>query len=274
MRVSARRGGSANSARGCQRARRHLAVGVLRHLAHFVGRDIARDHQDGVVGRIVMIVEILRRDAVDAAHFLGPADHRPAIGMGQMQRRLASARPSAPGARCRPACGALPAPHRARSRHWNRTGRDWPGGRPPASSPAAAGPWRSARRRRCSRGSVKALFSPPFLAMVWAEGVARHGLGAAEHHMLEEMGQARNARRIVHRADLEPQHLGDDRGAVIGDHQHLHAVGQRELESVVAGLAGIGRRRLGQLGAIGGIGRLRASRRRHSSAAHAAASRS
>ena len=42
--------------------------------------------------------------------------------------------------------------------------------------------------------------------------------------MLEEMGQARNAGRIVHRADLEPQHLGDDGRAMIGDHQHLHAV--------------------------------------------------
>ena len=50
--------------------------------------------------------------------------------------------------------------------------------------------------------------------------------------MLEEMRQARNARRIVHRADLEPQHLGDDRRAVIGDHQHLHAVLQRELEGL------------------------------------------
>ena len=52
--------------------------------------------------------------------------------------------------------------------------------------------------------------------------------------MLEEMGQARNAGRIVDRAHLEPQHLGDDRGAVIGDHQHLHAVVQGELEKSVA----------------------------------------
>ena len=68
--------------------RRHLAIGVLRHLAHFVRRDIACDHQDGVVWRVMMIVEILGREAVDAAHFLGPADHGPAIGMGKMQRRL------------------------------------------------------------------------------------------------------------------------------------------------------------------------------------------
>ena len=93
------------------------------------------------------------------------------------------------------------------------------------------------------------------------EGVARHRLGAAEHHMLEEMGQARNARRIVHRPHLEPQHLGGDGGAVIGDHQHLHAVLQGELEGVVAGLARIDGRGLGQLGAVGGFVCLRGRRR-------------
>ena len=82
---------------------------------------------------------------------------------------------------------------------------------------------------------VKAFSSPPFLAMVWAILVARHLLGAAEHHMLEEMRQARNAGRIVHPAHLEPHHLGHHRGAVIGDHQHLHAVLQRELENLGRG---------------------------------------
>ena len=61
--------------------------------------------------------------------------------------------------------------------------------------------------------------------------------------MLEEMGQARNAGRIVHRAHLEPQHLGDDRGAMIGDHQHLHAVLQRELKSLCAACWRVGWRR-------------------------------
>ena len=34
------------------------------------------------------------------------------------------------------------------------------------------------------------------------EAVVGHLLGAAEHHVLEEMRHARNARRIVHRATL------------------------------------------------------------------------
>ena len=38
---------------------------------------------------------------------------------------------------------------------------------------------------------------------------------------------------------------------MIGNHQHLHAVAQRELEGVVAGLTGIDRRRRGKFGAVG-----------------------
>ena len=44
------------------------------------------------------------------------------------------------------------------------------------------------------------------LAAVARDGLrelaARHGRRAAEHHVFEEMRQAGNARRIVHRADL------------------------------------------------------------------------
>ncbi len=63
-----------------------LPKSASRHGAHFVGRHIARDHQDRVVGRIVVHVEILRFDAADAANLIRPADHRAAIGMGKIQR--------------------------------------------------------------------------------------------------------------------------------------------------------------------------------------------
>jgi hypothetical protein len=67
------------------------------------------------------------------------------------------------------------------------------------------------------------------LAAILGDGlgkkIARRLFGAAEHHVFEEMRHAGNAGRIVDRADLEPQHLRDDRRAMIGDHQHLHAIG-------------------------------------------------
>ncbi len=53
-------------------------------------------------------------------------------------------------------------------------------------------------------------------------------LRALEHQVFEEMRDAGLARRLVGRADLVPDHMGDDGGAVIGDHQHVHAVGKRE----------------------------------------------
>ena len=52
--------------------------------------------------------------------------------------------------------------------------------------------------------------------------------GALEHQMLEEMREAGFARRLVGRADLVPDHLRDDRRAVIRDHHDLQAVGKRE----------------------------------------------
>jgi hypothetical protein len=51
---------------------------------------------------------------------------------------------------------------------------------------------------------------------------------ALEHQVLEEMRQAGFARRLVGRADLVPDHLGDHRRAVIGDHDDLQAIIERE----------------------------------------------
>ena len=82
------------------------------------------------------------------------------------------------------------------------------------------------------------------------EKIAGHRLGTPEHHMLEEMRDARDAGRIVHATDPKPQHLSHNRRTMIGDHQHLHAVLQGELESVVTGLARIDRRQRRQFAAV------------------------
>ena len=66
------------------------------------------------------------------------------------------------------------------------------------------------------------------------EAFAGHLPSAAKHHVFEEMRHAGNAGGIIDRADLEPQNLGGDGGAVIGDHQHLQAVCERELEGLAA----------------------------------------
>ena len=66
------------------------------------------------------------------------------------------------------------------------------------------------------------------------EAFAGHLPSAAKHHVFEEMRHAGNAGGIIDRADLEPQNLGGDGGAVIGDHQNLQAVCERELEGLAA----------------------------------------
>ena len=240
MRVSVRRGGSANSARGCNGTRGHLAIFGLRHGADLLRRDVARDDQGGIVGRVMMLVEILGRHLVDVAHFLGPAQHRAAIRMRQMQsgfHLLAQQR-----------LRIVFHPHAALFQHHVALGGDVVVGQIQIGHAIGLQIHRQfqpVRRDLLIEGGIVMGGEGVILAAILGDGlgieIARHLLGAAEHHVFEEMGNARDARRIVHRAHLEPQHLGDDRGAVIRDHQHLHAVGQRELKGL--GRRGLRRRR-------------------------------
>ena len=81
-----------------------------------------------------------------------------------------------------------------------------------------------------------------------------HGLGeftggmfgrALEHQMLKEMRQSRFARRLVGRADLVPEHLGDDGGTMIGDHHHLQAIAEGEAGGTLRRHRGLGQRAIG-----------------------------
>ena len=67
------------------------------------------------------------------------------------------------------------------------------------------------------------------LGDVLRERVAGILLGALEHQMFEEMRQAGFARRLVGGADLVPDHVGDDRRAMIGDHDDFKAVVELEI---------------------------------------------
>ena len=60
------------------------------------------------------------------------------------------------------------------------------------------------------------------------EGTDRVPLGPLEHQVLEEVGDARLAERIIGRAVAIPDHVGDDGSPVIGDHHHVEAVVEGE----------------------------------------------
>jgi hypothetical protein len=57
-------------------------------------------------------------------------------------------------------------------------------------------------------------------------------LGAFEHQVFEEVGDAGFARRIVGRAVAVPDHMGNDRRAMIGNDHDVEAVGQGEIHDV------------------------------------------
>ena len=65
--------------------------------------------------------------------------------------------------------------------------------------------------------------------------------GALEHQMFEEMREPGLARRLVGGADLVPDHVGDDRRAVVGDDDDFEPVGEGEVRDVGAA-GGLGRR--------------------------------
>jgi hypothetical protein len=69
--------------------------------------------------------------------------------------------------------------------------------------------------------------------------------GALEHQVLEKMRQAGFAGRLVGGADLVPDHLGDDGGAVIRDHHNLQAVAEGEAGGRLRCHRGLGERTAG-----------------------------
>ena len=66
-------------------------------------------------------------------------------------------------------------------------------------------------------------------------------VGALEHQMLEEVGDAGGAARLVGGADLVPDHLSHHGSTVIGDDEELQAVGQSELADAGAGVRAVDR---------------------------------
>ena len=68
-------------------------------------------------------------------------------------------------------------------------------------------------------------------------------LGALEHQMFEEMREPGLAGGLVGGADLVPDHVGDDRRAVVGNDHDFEAVGEREMRDRRAGCAAARRQR-------------------------------
>jgi hypothetical protein len=59
-----------------------------------------------------------------------------------------------------------------------------------------------------------------------------------EHQVFEEMGDTRLARRFIGGAGAVPDHVNDGGAAVVLDHDHLHAVVEKEFRDVLGRLNG------------------------------------
>src|SRR5262249_11093743 len=67
---------------------RDLALGFLRERTRALGRHITGYDDDRVIGRVKAPVEIQSSLAVELLDFLSPADHRPAVGMVEIERSV------------------------------------------------------------------------------------------------------------------------------------------------------------------------------------------
>src|ERR1700737_4983559 len=65
-----------------------LAVDCLRKRADPISRDIARDDQNSIVGRVETPIKRERVFTVELLDFMAPADDRPTIGVVEIKRGL------------------------------------------------------------------------------------------------------------------------------------------------------------------------------------------
>ena len=210
-----------------------LAVGRLGERLRLLRRDVACDDDHGVVGRIEPPIECQRICPIERLDLVVPADHRAMIRMIEKQRGgylLAEPRarivadPQVPFLQ-----------HDLKLRHDVGVGEH-------QAAHAVGLELHHARqmlaRQALEIGGEVGRGERVLLAADGGERLrepAGRVLGGAfEHQMFEEMGDAGFADRLVGRADLVPDHVGHDRGAVVRNHDKLEAVRER----VMGGRAG------------------------------------
>jgi hypothetical protein len=199
--------------------------------AHGFRLDVAGDDEDGVLRRVEAGVVAKRVRAVEALDLMGPADDRHAIGMMAEERGLH--RFVELGARVGVAM------HAPLLEHDVALGRDDLVGQRQAGH--AVGFERHDGAQVLLGDTLKVsgvvvagegVLLAADLGDELRERALRMRLGSLEHEMLEEMGDARLARRIVGGTVAIPDHVRHHRRAPIGDHDDVEAVGKREVDNV------------------------------------------
>ena len=221
---------------------RHRTEFGFGDLAHLLRRHVPRHDQDGVVGCVMAAIEIVSLGTADAADLIRPADHRAAVGMGQIERGFGLLQHQ--GLRIAVDSQSPFLGHDVALGHHRAFGEVEP--THPVGFEMRDQPQLVLGDLLVENGEVVG-GEGVLVAAVAGDGLreaaAGNGPRAAEHHVLEEMGEPRNPGRIVHRANLIDHQLGDHRRTVIWHHHHLQPVLQHKLECFAGGRR-LGRRTL------------------------------
>jgi hypothetical protein len=207
---------------------RHLAVGLFGQGANLVGGHVAGHHQDRIVWRVEAAIELERAFAVELFDFMPPADHRPAIGVVQVERGIHLF--------AQPRRGIVGDPHVLLFQHDVELGPHHVVGERQPGHPVGLEFHHGLELVARHPLEITGVVGRGECVLLAADGGNDLGeapgrvlVRALEHQMFEEMGKPRFARRLVGGADLVPDHMGHDRRAVIGNDDHLETVGQGEM---------------------------------------------
>ena len=214
-----------------------LAVGRFGERAHLLRRHVAGNDENGVVGRVEAPVEGERLLAIELLDLVPPADHRPAVGMVEVERGVHLL--------AQPRAGIVGDPHVLLFQHHLELRPHRLVGQHQSGHAVGLELHHGCELVARHALEIAGVVGGGEGVLLAADG--RHHLGEApgwillralEQQVLEEVGEPRLARRLVGGADLVPEHVGHDRRAVIGNHHDLETVRQLEI-----GDAGAARRR-------------------------------
>ncbi len=182
-------------------------------------------------GRVEAPIERQGFVAIELFDFVPPADHRPAVGMIEIERGVHLF--AEPGARI------VGDPHILLFEHDIELGPHHVVGE--HQSGDAVGLERHhllemLARHALEKAGVVAGGEGVLLAADFVDILRERGagilFGALEHQMFEEMRETGFPGRLVGGADLVPDHVGDDRSAMIGHHDDFEPVRQSEMADI------------------------------------------
>ena len=205
--------------------RSKIAFGERAHLGRI---DIARDDQDGVVGRVPFAIGSQRVVGAEAGGF-----HCPSRSSDCGRDDAGTAWRAA--VRASNAAGSLSMRIRRSSRTTSRSGSTTLSSSTQPGHAVGFEPhdqFQPVARDGLVKGGIvlggECVVAPAVACDQRGKAARRNGGRALEHQMFEEMGDAGFPERIVGGPDLVPDHLHDRRDAMVRHDHNLHAVAERE----------------------------------------------